>query len=104
MFTVGLTIIGLITDNKIYNVVTSSDLVQKYLSIIIVYPVCGYFIHKQFQGHDFVFRQSHHTTKYTFLRFLVCISRYVDNCSPRVARKRGISFMCDMSAVSMLTL
>jgi len=58
VFTVGLTISGLITANKIDNVVTNSDLVQTYISIIRLYPVCGYFIYKQFQGHDFVFRQS----------------------------------------------
>jgi len=54
--------------------------------------------------HDFVFRQSHHTTQYNSVRILVCISRYADTCNLRVAWKRGISFMCDMSAVSMLTL
>jgi hypothetical protein len=103
VFTVGLTISGLISD-KIYNIVRNSDLAQTYLSIIRLYPVCGYFTYKQFQGHDFVFRPSHRITQYTSVRFLVCISRYVDNCSRKVALKRGISFMSDMSAVSMLTL
>ena len=55
VFTIGLTISGLTTDNKIDNVATNSDLVQTYISIKRQYPVCGYFIYKQFQGHGFIF-------------------------------------------------
>jgi hypothetical protein len=56
VITVVFTISGLMFEQKVDNVVTNSHPGQMQLSVMRLYPVCGYFIYKQFQEHNFVFR------------------------------------------------